>query len=630
LIVDRPEIEGAAPSTSQAPPRPLLLLGLVTAAWLSLFLSRILSPSDFAAYDQPRVAAYVMDIVQNGNWICQRDFRGEVTSKPPMYAWLASVSTLAFGRIGRFTLCFPSWFGMLLLSWLVLAVGSKFLGRGAGFWGAIGCLLSASGFKQVLLARTDLLFGLAVFVTLALGHRAWIRGRGWAGFWLSAAMTVLTKGPLGLLLAGAGVLGAYLWERRGGTGLSLRGSHALGLVGFVAITAGWLALAVKSLGGGVFEKIIGEELVGQTVVGKRGAFPGRGFHVPSISFLAAFLPWSLAACAGFWRVAKHPSTAPETRRFERVLFSYFCAGILVLSLAAHQRRDLVFPLLPAAGLLGGREIATRTRRRSPRAFRATLFGIPAGMLALLLSYQIVWFNRSEGVEKTRSAREFAARIEVAVGRAFPLSYVKTPFAVQFYLGTFRRNVSAERAARLLERSETAFVVVQESSLGADGRDRPETVAGHEVLASPEGRPPLLRVLGNHPRLEATPTVAMASGDLDLRLEHLRLTEDSEEAFVVVPSGGEYTFHVTNEGPEPRSVAVEVVSARSRGRAQRVLRPGETWSARGISESPQLPWDPRDRPAWRVVTVSAFLAVTLCIAGFFAVRTRRAVAEVESW
>jgi len=607
---------------------PLLLLGLVTASWLALFLARLLSPSDLLANDQERAASYVMDVVHNGNWICQRDSRGDVTSKPPMFTWLAATATAAFGRINRFTLCFPSALATLLLSWLLLAAGARAFGRGAGTWGALAFLLCESHRKQVLLARTDPLFGFTVFLALMLGHRAWTRGRGWTGFWLAAAAATLTKGPLGLLLAGGGVLLAQVWERRSGERVPLRGTHIPGVLSYLAITLGWLGLASWSLGGAVLERLIGRELLGHSVLPKGDSHPGEAFYLPALYFLATFLPWSLVACAGFWRVAKRPAGAPEARRFERVLFSFFFVGLLALSLASHQRRDLVFPLIPAAALLCGREIASRIPPRSARAFRLALLGIPSTMLAVLVGYQFAGYNRTSVVRETGWTKEFARRIEETVGRSFPLAHVKAPFAVQIYLDTFRRNLSLERAIELLEGPETAFVAVREGSLEPEDLRRLEGAAKHEVARGPEGPRPFLRVLGNHPRLEASPSAALVTGDLYLRYENLRLVEDGEGGFVLAPTGGDYAFHVTNEGSDPRGVTVEIATGEEREGEERTLRPGETWSARG--RAPSSLANPRSRSARGLLAPSAFVLAAIGAAAFFAERTRRALASTERW
>ena len=47
-----------------------------------------------------RVGSYVLDAVQNGNWIIQKDYGGEIAAKPPLITWCAAVTTL-LDRLGE-------------------------------------------------------------------------------------------------------------------------------------------------------------------------------------------------------------------------------------------------------------------------------------------------------------------------------------------------------------------------------------------------------------------------------------------------------------------------------------------------------------------------------------------------
>src|SRR3954452_631057 len=77
--------------------RTVLLLCLLVAA------IRLAAPCELSdEYHQERAASYVMDILRHGNWLCQFGMYGEVTSKPPMFTWLAALANLPFPE--------PNWF----------------------------------------------------------------------------------------------------------------------------------------------------------------------------------------------------------------------------------------------------------------------------------------------------------------------------------------------------------------------------------------------------------------------------------------------------------------------------------------------------------------------------------------
>ncbi|MBI3192586.1 MAG: glycosyltransferase family 39 protein, partial [Pedosphaera parvula] len=227
-----------------APVRRGLFLGLVV---LALYVIRLAAPSDLIDYGQEANTAYVLDAVGNGHWIVQRDLYGAVTSKPPLYTWLASSVSVALGRIDRFTLSLPAALATLALTLVIFAAGRAHFGWHAGFLGALAYACSGIAAKQVALVRTDGLFALSVTVLALLAFRAWQKGSGWTWVWLAAALSTLTKGPLGLLLAATGLLAAF-WERPAGQAVPLRGSHVAGVGLFLLVAGGWFAWAFVVLG----------------------------------------------------------------------------------------------------------------------------------------------------------------------------------------------------------------------------------------------------------------------------------------------------------------------------------------------------------------------------------------------
>src|SRR5207245_822367 len=101
-------------------------------------------------------------------------------------------------------------------------------GLRAAFFGALASMLTTAGLKELGLARTDGVFAFTVTAAALLAFRAWMTGRGWLWFWLMAAAATLAKGPLGLALAGGGLLACW-WERRDREPVRLRGSHWTGV-----------------------------------------------------------------------------------------------------------------------------------------------------------------------------------------------------------------------------------------------------------------------------------------------------------------------------------------------------------------------------------------------------------------
>src|SRR5262245_44270290 len=187
------------PGPFAAPPwlAPVALVGLPAV----LFTLRLVGPSNLLDQDQERPGTYVLDVVKNGNWICQRDLTGDITSKPPLYTWLSALAALAVGRVSLLALYLPGALAAWGTAWLILKSGGRYFGCRAALLGAVAAMLNSAGLKEFGLARTDGVFAFTVTAAALLAHRAWIRGNGWTWFWLAAAAATLTKGPLGVILA---------------------------------------------------------------------------------------------------------------------------------------------------------------------------------------------------------------------------------------------------------------------------------------------------------------------------------------------------------------------------------------------------------------------------------------------
>ncbi|RMF85675.1 MAG: hypothetical protein D6736_16760, partial [Nitrospinota bacterium] len=125
-----------------AEPSPLLLWGILTLVAMLLLFLKLSSPNDLMDKDQERPAAYVMDVVQNGHWVVQTDIHGDITSKPPLYTWLAALASLPFGHANLFTLSLPSALSLLVSAWLVFIVGSRSFNISSGFFSALTLLVS--------------------------------------------------------------------------------------------------------------------------------------------------------------------------------------------------------------------------------------------------------------------------------------------------------------------------------------------------------------------------------------------------------------------------------------------------------------------------------------------------------
>jgi 4-amino-4-deoxy-L-arabinose transferase-like glycosyltransferase len=445
--------------------------------------------------NEARVGAYVVDVLQNGHWMAQHDISGDVMSKPPLLTWLAALATWPFGQLNRFSLYLPSALAAIFIGLALLRFGRTHFGWRAGFLAALMYLISPMADSQILTARYDSLFTLPVALGAMAAFRAWTSGRGWTWFWFSVAAATMIKGPLGLILAAGGLLAAW-WEKRSGTPLPLRGSHWLGLALYLLICGGWLWLAYRELGSALTDKMLGRELVAHAVGGPGHPLPLQGFYEPTLNFLIHFAPWSLVAGAAFWQVWRHPAAEANERRLERFLFCWFFVGLILFSLGAHQRGRLIIPILPAAALLAGRQLSQWLSLWSVQKFNRFAWGVVSVFLLVVGLRHHVFLRWSSRVQETVGMKQLATDIRQRWGEQ--LNYVDTPFALQFYLNTARRNISHERAAELLTSNSPVAVAV--SDLTQVRAHLPADVQLFELARWPTNRQAVVRIVSNTPQL----------------------------------------------------------------------------------------------------------------------------------
>ncbi len=494
--------------------KPIWCVLFVTLLWAVIFGVRLIGPATLTDDDQERPAAYILDVVKNGHWIVQVDDTGDVTSKPPLYTWIAAVFSIAWGRLDFFTLYLPCALAVLGVAWMVLALGWRHDNPLTGLLAATIYLLSLPSFLLVGLARTDPVF---VFMTVAsalLLWRLWETGRGALPFWIVATLATLTKGPLGLLLALGGLL-AIAWERkRPGPGEKPAGvlaqpwGHAIGLLIYFGVCLGWLYLAKLQLGDAVTDKLIDAELAGHATRADDSGAPFTNFYQPTPWLVLRFLPWTIPAVIGIWQAIRQPATNPTRRRLERFLIAYLLFGLTVFSIAPHQRHLHLSPLYFVMALMAGRVIANwaDARRWRPVAWR---HAIAAMLIAAVCT---AGYNTSRMADqKRRDTRDYFALANLAeetLGSSLNVAILDSTFSFQFPGNTHVQRINSHDALTILCSGLPAFVAVSRWGDFQASFGDVETPTLYRYGVTPDadfGTDPV-EIVSNHPRFEIPPYI----------------------------------------------------------------------------------------------------------------------------
>lgn len=468
---------------------------LVGALCVLIFLIRITGPTDLEGWAQHRNVGYVMDMMWQGNWIVQHDIQGRILSKPPLHTWLIAPFAAVLG-VDRLAMTVPSFLAVLALSVLVFFEGRRRFGVMAGGLAALSVVLAPMLSKHIALVRSDPVFALAITVGAFAAFRAWDSGKGWTLFWFAGALATLTKGPLGLILAAGGLL-AYFWERRTDPAtLPPRGSQLPGIALFLGVTLSWLLLALRDQGLGLIDKMFFDELVGHATGVRKDGFPGANLPKPALFLLFRFLPFSIFFFYGLWRVFRAPAADAGERRFERFLAAWVLSGLVIFSLAAHHRADLLLPLWPACALLAGRELVRLAERVGMFRFRTGLAAVCVLLVAgIYANYHVTFGKRAENTDHAARVK-LAADAIVAHGLdPRQLHHMGTSVTLQMYLGTFRPWVSAQDLGTLLTSGGGPIYLAAESREMDAVESLPDTVIVESVFewTDSDSDRPLIRI-----------------------------------------------------------------------------------------------------------------------------------------
>jgi len=441
--------------------RAILIVTLLV--WVGFVAVRLSAPSDLMSRDQERVASYVLDVVEGGNWLWQEDTAGNFASKPPLYNWLAALPVIATGELDRLTLSFPSWFATVISCLLLVAIAGRWFSRSTALWVALVMLSCQLGIRQVILVRSDTLFQMFVLLGVFFALRACLDGKSWWPFWLAAIGSVMTKGPLGLLFSSLGLV-ALLWQRRskGETGVTL---HRRGLVGgaliFIAVPVLWLLVADQESGGRAIAKLLGDEFFGHSLGERSVVGASWTDHLNPIGwFFTRLAPMSWLAIFALVKNLRRPSEDPEERFVERFLFCWLIGGLIILCAASHHRFVHLLALMPPAALLGARQLATIASARSPM--------IALLALSIVLPFASLYLNVIDGnsprIIRSEEARRFAMRAKKITGRSAKIEFFRAPTAVQVHLSRFMEPLNDGGVGEILADNEPVWIITAEEDL----------------------------------------------------------------------------------------------------------------------------------------------------------------------
>lgn len=262
---------------------PILLAAAVLVCFTGNALIKITDPVE------SNYALTAMEMLQSGDYVSPRIFGNYWYDKPVLFYWEIMAAFSLFGTTEFAARFFPSVFGLI---GVVMAYGfaSRLYDKKTGFVAALVLVTSLEYFYLSHAVITDMTLFVFFSATLMLFYLAYSEGRPrlYYGAYACAALAVLTKGPVGLVLPGLIIVLFLLW-RRDFKSIFLHIKLGSGLLLFFVIAGLWYVPMYVMHGGDFISQFIGVHNVLRATVSEHPR--DNVWYYYTAVFLLGFFPW---------------------------------------------------------------------------------------------------------------------------------------------------------------------------------------------------------------------------------------------------------------------------------------------------------------------------------------------------
>ncbi len=330
----------------------------------SLFLFGILVMLFFAGIgrmalmepDEGRYTEIPREMLATGQYILPHLNGVLYFEKPPLYYWLNALSIKVFG-LNEFAARFWSAALGFLGLWLVFALADRIRGRRAAWLSVIVLGTSPLYLAMAHIATIDMT--LTFFFTLTMvcfyfAHAGPEGGRGrerllWYGMFAGSALTVMSKGLIGIVLPGA-IIFLYILLTNGWA-LLKRVPWVTGVLIFLVIAAPWHVLAAIGNEHFLYFYFVREHFLRYlTKVSDR--YEPFWFFIPVL--LWGLLPWTAALPNAIWEfLSKHRPWKVPMKMPHPMLYLWLWGGFIFLFFSKSDSKLIpyILPALPAFAVI---------------------------------------------------------------------------------------------------------------------------------------------------------------------------------------------------------------------------------------------------------------------------------------
>lgn len=333
--------------------------------------------------DESRFAQATAQMLETGDFVVI-NFQDQPRFKKPVgIYWLQAASVAIFSQAEAreiWAYRIPSLLGAMLAAAACAWGAAAFFGSPTGL--LAGGLLASTFLlsSEAFIAKTDaVLAGTTVLALAALG-RIYASSRdgppvGWMTrllFWLGLSVSVLVKGPVGLMVVVLTAITLWIWDRKGSW---LKGlGWPWGLILFVAIVGPWAWAVTVATDGAFWSVAVAGDLAPKLAGGQESHGAPPGYH--TLATLLLFFPATLllpAALVLGWRHRAEPGI--------RFALAWLVPAFLLFEITPTK---LVHYTLPTYGALAW--LAAAAALRAPLGRRVQWTGaVLSALVGLLLA-----------------------------------------------------------------------------------------------------------------------------------------------------------------------------------------------------------------------------------------------------
>ena len=358
-----------------ASPRGVLLLAAV------LFLANLWG-YDLWAPDEPYFAEGAREMIVDGRWAVPHVNGVVTTDKPPLFFWLIALFSLPFGKVYSLTARLPSVLAALGTLWLVMRLGRRTSDPRTAILAGLVLSTSFMFWEKARWTQIDSTLCFLIWAALSAfeafragdldGRRAGVL------FWSAAALAVLAKGPVGLLLP-LGIV-CFTWVVDRDFSAWKRFAPGMGPLIFAVIIVAWMVVATVGGQGeysvwGAFQ----EHFLERGLHGMHHSYP---WYYYMVVLPPQLLPWTGLVPGALYLAARRRDDS------DRLLLVASLFVVIFFSISTEKRELYALPAYPAFALMVARLVGHVLGWYESKPFRvgpAWILvgqGIVGGVLAL--------------------------------------------------------------------------------------------------------------------------------------------------------------------------------------------------------------------------------------------------------